>query len=108
MRKVRKLRHWKQQYDKNAKFVWRKSILYGNGYTKIGGPISKELFENKHRLRNFWEAGVIELALFEEPQDILRPANRPPPILTTLEKPKAEDQEAPKGRGRPKKTFTGF
>lgn len=68
-----KLRHWKQRFDKDAAFVWRKSILYGKGYTKIGGKIPKELAADRNRLRRFWESGVIELKEFKEPQDILRP-----------------------------------
>jgi hypothetical protein len=74
MARVRKFRHWKQQFNKDAAFVWRKSLLYGKGYTKIGGKIPKDLAADRNRLRRFWEAGVIELAEFKDPQNILQPA----------------------------------
>lgn len=63
---VRKLRHWKQQYDKNAEFICRRSFKWDDIVTKIGDIIPKALFENKGKLENFWEADWIELAEFED------------------------------------------
>lgn len=95
MKRVRKLRHWKQQFDKNAKFIWRKPVLYGASHAVVGDAIPEDLFNNKHKLRNFWEAQVIELSLFEEPKNILNPAAKEPEAI--------EPEDKPKSRGRPKK-----
>lgn len=67
MRKVRKLRHWKQRFDKNAKFIWRKPITWLGEQVTPGDPIPEDLENNPTKLRRFWEAHVIELAEFEEP-----------------------------------------
>ena len=66
MRKVRTLRHWKQQYDKNAKFVWRRGGVYAGVPHEIGDDIPETLFKNKTKLRRFWDSGWIELAEFED------------------------------------------
>jgi len=65
--KVRTLRHWKQRFDKNAEFIWRRPIIWQAKLVKAGDPIPEELQKNKTKLRRFWEARVIELAQFEEP-----------------------------------------
>lgn len=66
--RFKKLRHWKQRFDKNAKFVWRRSLKFGGEYTKIGSQIPKSLLIKPTKLRRFWEAGVIELRDFEAPK----------------------------------------
>jgi len=67
MRKVRKLRHWKQRFDKNAKFIWRHNITWAGENVVPGDPIPKSLEDNPTKLRRFWQSNVIELAEFEEP-----------------------------------------
>ena len=67
MRKVRKLRHWKQRFDEKAQFIWRKAITWQGKVVELGEPIPEELAASRTKLRRFWESGVIELAEFEEP-----------------------------------------
>lgn len=67
---IRKLRHWKQQYDKNAVFICRRSFKWDDIVTEIGDEIPAGLFEMKAKLENFWEADWIELAEFEEPEAV--------------------------------------
>ena len=64
---MRKLRHWKQRYDKNARFVWRRPTMFGRRAYEPGDLIPPELEANKTKLRRFWESGRIELAEFEDP-----------------------------------------
>jgi hypothetical protein len=64
---TRRLRHWKQQYDPNAEFVFTKPITYGPKKYKAGDKIPDELFDNKTKLRRFWESKTIELYAFETP-----------------------------------------
>ena len=66
-KKVRTLRHWKQRFDKNAEFIWRRPITWQGKTVKAGDPTPQDLQDNKTKLRRFWEARVIELAEFEEP-----------------------------------------
>lgn len=67
MPKVRKLRHWKQRFDKNAKFIWRKAVKWQGKSVELGSEIPEDLKNNRTKLKRFWEAQVIELAEFEEP-----------------------------------------
>ncbi len=64
---VRRLRHWKQRFEKNAKFIFRRGMLYGATQYKPGDDIPQILQDNPAKLRRFWESGVIELAAFDEP-----------------------------------------
>lgn len=70
MRQVRKLRHWKQRFDPNAKFIWRRPVNWAGEKVKPGTVIPEALAENRVKLRRFWEARTIELAEFEAP-DVL-------------------------------------
>lgn len=67
MRKVRTLRHWKQRFQENAKFIWRRPVTWDSKDVKAGDPIPESLANNRNKLRRFWEAKVIELAEFEAP-----------------------------------------
>lgn len=67
MRKVRTLRHWKQRFDENAEFVFRKAVTYATVEFKAGDPIPEDLKNKTTKLRRFWESNVVELAQFEEP-----------------------------------------
>ena len=64
---IDKLRHWKQRFDPNAAFVWRRNIEFGPNHFKAGELIPQTLLDNKYKLRLFWEGKVIELALFDAP-----------------------------------------
>lgn len=66
-KKIRTLRHWKQRFDKNAAFIWRRQLLFQGVLTKPGDPIPEILAENATKLRRFWESKVIELAEFDTP-----------------------------------------
>ena len=71
MRKVRTLRHWKQQYDKNAKFIFRRPVVYMGKQYHPGDPIPEALKNNKTKLYRFWDSGAIELAEFDESKGIV-------------------------------------
>lgn len=77
-KKVRILRHWKQRFDKNAKFIWRKPLMWAGKKAVVGTPIPKSLSGSPTKLRRFWESGTIELAQFEEPKNIATGTNSPP------------------------------
>jgi len=67
MTKIRALRHWKQRFDKGAVFIWRKGITWDGKPVTAGTRIPESLANNAVKLRRFWEANIIELALFDEP-----------------------------------------
>ena len=58
---VSKVRHWRQRFHKEARFVFRRTITYGDRTYGPGDPIPIDLFNKKNKLRNFWESGTIEL-----------------------------------------------
>ena len=66
---VGKFRHWKQRFNPDAGFVWRKAVEWKAG-EKVGpgSLIPEELLKNRGKLRTFWEAGYIELAKFDPDQ----------------------------------------
>ena len=70
MRPTRRLRHWKQRFNKDAKFTWNKAVLWRGKPVKVGEPIPKSLANERNKLRRFWEAGVIQLMDFSAP-DVL-------------------------------------
>ena len=75
MRKqVRKLRHWKQRFNKNAEFIFRRPVMYGNKIHKPGDPIPPELTDNPTKLRRFWESQTIELAREQDREQFTRPS----------------------------------
>lgn len=67
MARVRRLRHWKQQFQKDAKFIWRRALVWDGKKSVVGEEIPESLFTNKAKLRRFWEAKAIELADFSAP-----------------------------------------
>jgi len=71
-RKIRSLRHWKQQYDKNAAFVWRKSTTWNGVEFSPGDLVPAEIIAEMGptKQRRFWESQFIELAEFEEPENV--------------------------------------
>lgn len=96
---VRKLRHWKQRFDKNARFIWRRAVKYGGEQMKIGAELPEDFPPIK--LKRFWEANIIELAEFEDPN--VATGQRAEPAEPTKSKP-VELPELPEGvaveRGR--------
>lgn len=66
-KKIRTLRHWKQRFHRNAKFVMRRKKTFGGKVYEPGDEIPAELQAHPTKLRRFWEAKVIELAEFEAP-----------------------------------------
>lgn len=70
LRPVRRLRHWKQQFDKNAHFIWRKNVTYGTTIFVAGQRVPDGLIPTA-KLRRFWESRFIELAEFKEPKNVL-------------------------------------
>lgn len=65
-------RHWKQRFDAGAKMVFRKSRklgLCGAERCEPGDLVTDEMKAalGRHRLKMWWEAGMIEL-LAEEPE----------------------------------------
>ncbi len=64
---VKGVRHWKQEFDKHADFVWRKRLKWDKEMTVVGDPIPALLKDNPTKLRRFWESQSIELAGFEAP-----------------------------------------
>lgn len=64
---VRKLRHWKQRFDRNAEFVFRRRLTWGGRAYEPGAGIPRALRDSPTKLRRFWESGTVELAEFEEP-----------------------------------------
>lgn len=86
--KVRTIRHWKQQFDKGARFVWRKPTKWdGNTSFEAGSEVPKGLLPPT-KLRRFWEAGRIELAEFDEPKNVFLGRNEPK--KRTVKKPAAK------------------
>ena len=67
LRLIRKLRHWKQRFDPNASFVFRRRTVFGSKRYNSGDLIPEELATNKGKLRLFWECRRIELAYFDAP-----------------------------------------
>ena len=59
----RRARHWKQLWDPNAKFVWRKRLLFNGKHTEVGKAVTKKQRQTLgvNRLRRWWDAGVIEI-----------------------------------------------
>lgn len=66
-KRVRRLRHWKQHYCPNAEFIWRKVLTWDGELTVIGEKIPRTLKDNLAKMKRFWEAQVIELAEFNDP-----------------------------------------
>ena len=64
-RVVSKVRHWKQRFDPNVEFIFRRGMRFAGKQYKRGDLVPKRLLKQKLKLENFWEAGVIELAKFE-------------------------------------------
>ena len=65
-RVVRKFRHWRQRFDPNGPFIWRRRTTFGPETYEPGDPIPDLLQAHKAKLRRFWESQWVELADFQE------------------------------------------
>lgn len=66
MRKVRKLRHWKQRFNPNARFMWRRNTTFDATVFEAGTEVPEGLL-SRVKIRRFWESKRIELWEFEDP-----------------------------------------
>ena len=66
-RAIARHRHWKQRFNPNANFIWRRSATIDGKVMKAGMPVPKVVTENRRKLLRFWGAKWIELADFEAP-----------------------------------------
>ena len=114
---IRKLRHWKQRFNRKAAFVWRKETAWprheANGKTTrvvfpAGSVIPPWVIATMGaKLRRFWESERIELLEFESPdvatgQAVARAVpETPPPSAPTKPKKKAA-RKASKKKARTK------
>ena len=85
------LRHWKQQYRPNARFVFRRRTQYGGQVYNVGDEVPEALLNHKIRLRRFWDANRIELHE-SEPHKPKGKARRVP--RDTEQEPGEDGQEA--------------
>lgn len=69
-RRIRPLRHWKQRFNPNARFIFRKQTRWDGSTTFQPGDEVPPGLLPPHKLRRFWEAGRVELAEFDEPRDV--------------------------------------
>jgi RTX calcium-binding nonapeptide repeat (4 copies) len=83
LKRIRKLRHWKQRYDPTAKFVWRRSVTWDGEPMVIGAEIPASLAENRTRLRRFWASNIIELLAFDEPDVVT--GRVPEPVVPVVD-----------------------
>ena len=100
---IRKLRHWKQQFEPNAKFVWRRAMRWNKHDFVAGEPVPEWLQEQLgRRLRRFWESNMIELAEFAEPNSLTGLPPDPPPDPPE-EQDAVADGEASNSDDKPRK-----
>ncbi len=66
-KKISATRHWKQTFDKNADYVWRRVVNLGKVKSVLGDPIPDSIKKSRVKLLRFWNAGIIERADFEAP-----------------------------------------
>lgn len=87
---IRKLRHWKQQYNKDAAFVWRKDVTWHGKKIKRGTKVSKTILEEMGgaKLRRMWESHTIEL--FEFQPTVMERAE---PASFSFEQPESTEEE---------------
>lgn len=76
-RPIRKLRHWKQQFDQDARFLWRRDVHWDEDTDFKRGDLVPDGLINRTKLRRFWESGWIELLDFSEPTNVLTGSTEP-------------------------------
>jgi len=87
---IRRLRHWKQRFNKDAEFIFRRPMKFEGVNHQAGDPIPEVLFNNKTKLKRFWEAKAVELAEFEAP-DVATGA-LPEPEVEQIDPPVSEEE----------------
>lgn len=65
LRQVSRLRHYRQRFTKGAAYIWRRRINFCGEETVVGALCPQSLLDNPKKLRLFWEAKTIELAVFD-------------------------------------------
>ena len=55
------LRNWRERFKPGTLFVWRVSLPWGDGMTKVGDPIPPELARRPWQVRELWERHHIGL-----------------------------------------------
>ncbi len=67
-----KLRHWKQRWSPTADLIFLKKLKLGDGFVLPGDPVTPEIREKLglHRLRRWWDAGVLALAEAQAPNHV--------------------------------------
>lgn len=65
----RRLRHWKQQFDPNSQFIWRRSTLFNGVQFEAGDVLPDDVIRKMgvNKLRRLWQSGRIELQEFDAP-----------------------------------------
>ena len=80
---ISKSRHWKQKWNPNAEFVYRRSLKIGDGRGNyrtvcVGDDVDKELW-GLAKLKRLWESGAIEIKGWKAPE---------PPVTESREETK--------------------
>lgn len=85
----RRLRHWKQQFDPNAQFIWRRATTFNGVECKAGDVLSDDVILKMgvNKLRRLWQSSRIELHEFEAPQ-----TSHPRPSGAALGQPSGDSQ----------------
>ncbi len=65
-RPVRKIRHWRQRFDPKVQLRFRKTITWSRELVFWPGDEVPEDLMPPNKLRRWWEAGILELAEFDE------------------------------------------
>lgn len=88
---VSAVRHWRQTFDPNAKFVVRRRMLFRGKTLERGDELPSEGM-SPHTLRLWWKAFIIELADWQPPK-AERPAE--PEVATPDPDPVVEPDPEP-------------
>jgi hypothetical protein len=85
----RRLRHWKQQFDPNAQFIWRRSTLFNCVQFEAGDVLPDDVILKMgvNKLRRLWQSSRIELHEFDAPQ-----TSHPLPSGAAPERPSGDSQ----------------
>lgn len=92
-----RLRHWRQKFDPNGKFVFRRSVFFLDRQYEPGDPVPAEAKNMGAKLMNMWNANFIENA---PPETVESDPDEE--VKVTAEAAKAEEKPKKK-RGRPSK-----
>lgn len=67
-----KIRHWKQRWSPTAPLIFAKKLKIGDGHVLPGDRVTDQHRKDLglHRLRRWWEAGVLALAEYPKITDM--------------------------------------